>query len=132
MNYLNPLYEKMKAAQRAVWNYDGDEQDDKLKELDSQASQLEEEFEAKHGHIWVLFTGQVDKLEFPNFSPVMVSRDADKLRQLAESMPEFYNPSGPSYQLFELPLDTLLGESQTDRFYGMLGNFHHEHLQDEA
>lgn len=130
MDYKNPLYTAMKDALRRMWN--ADTEDVGMNErLASEADVATRAFSENHGHIWVLFSAPSDKDTWPNFSPVMVSHDEDKLKALAETMPGFHDKDGPTYQLFELPLDVMLMGEYQGVFQGLLGNFHHVHLQEE-
>lgn len=76
--------------------------------------------------IWILFAAN-SAAAYPNFFPVMISHDAGKLRRLAKKLPQ----DDWSYQLFELPIGALLPTHTETELISELGQFHHEHFNEE-
>lgn len=77
---------------------------------------------------WILFYADSVGLKFPNFIPVMIHKNPNKLRKLAARLPK--TKTG-SYQLFFLPNNFLLPAVGTSGIDSMLGLYHHEHLTEE-
>ena len=79
---------------------------------------------------WVLFYGDYENLQWPNFWPVMISDNPATLRKVAEDHETSSKTGG--FQLFGLPKDTFLPTKRPDgAWYSSLGLYHHEHLTEE-